>query len=370
MLWLLPCYFLIRPLCTLLPELSRALLMLTWSRNQSVEVHLGSRGHDRGLFFRLGRLNFRVHPYFLLFRGSISDTLAQPSTRQFFLWNASSLLCSAAILGTCTILLLGRLVPDAALPFLGIAGLLSLTDFGLGTFREYDPICMRCGLVHTGPGPALQTLFRYRHTALDFLRAVRHYLRDDYRAALIAYQPAWEAGQHTEELLEDMLYAQMVLGQDAAAIATYDTLVAAYAPSATQSAVAAYAHWRLGDRAAAFACADAAVHTAYAQPVARNYRAWLYLQIGNPQAALADLDVALAASEEYACAYSNRARALFALERVDEARADILLALRHDPMDIDALRAAAMIFEATGELSQARQARERLAYIAPQDPQP
>lgn len=370
MWWLLPCYFLIRPLCTLLPELCRALLMLSWSSDQSVDVHLGSLGHDRGLSLRLGRLNFRVHPYFFLLRGSISDTLAQPTMRQYLIWNASSLLCSAAILGACTVLVLGREVPEMSLPLLGMGGLLALIDLGFGLFREGDPICMRCGLVHYGPGPAIQTVFRYRGAAIAMLRGVRHYLRDDYRAALTAYQQVWDAGYRSEELLEDMQYAQMALGDMAAADATFAALQERYAPSATQYAVAAYVCWCLDDEVRAFACTDAAIDLASAQPVARNYRAWLYLQIGNPQAALADLDIALQSSSEYACAFANRANAHMRLGELKSAEADIRQSLRHDPLDLEGLATAVEVLQAVGASTDAATAQQRLALLTPKSPRP
>jgi tetratricopeptide (TPR) repeat protein len=368
MIWLLPCYLLLRPLCTLLPELCRALLMLGWSRRQAVDIHLGSQGHDRGWSFRIGRLRFRVHAYVFVLRGSISDTLALPSTRQFVLWNASSLLCSALIVGVCLFLILGRHVPDAVLPLLGVAALLAFTDLGFGIFRESDPICMRCGLVHSGPGPALQTIFRYRGAGIDFLRGVRHYLRDDYKAALNAYQSVLARGRHSEDLLEDIQYAQMALGDYVGAAATFDRLVADYVPSATQLAVAAYVSWRLGDPTQAFIHADAAIHTASAQPVARNYRAWLYLEIGNARAAVADLDVALASSAEYACAHGNRAQAFLELGRLQEARADILLALQLDPLDLELLRIGTAVLQATGEAALAAVLQARAALIAPSYP--
>jgi tetratricopeptide (TPR) repeat protein len=368
MLWLLPCYFLIRPLSTLLPELCRAICMLTWSRRHMVDVHLGSQGHDLGLSFRLGRLNFRIHAYFFLLRGGISDTLTTPSTRQYLAWNISGLICSFVLLVFALTLILLRSLPDEFLPLLGMGALLSLTDLGFGLFRETDPICMRCGLVHTGSGPALRILAQYRSAAIDFLRGVRHYLRDDYRAAVAAYQRVLAAGMESEELLEDLQYAQMALGDYPAAAATFARLEARYVPSATQLAIASYVHWRLGQPGQAFARADAAIRTASAQPVARNYRAWLHLESGHPQAALTDLDIAIESSAEYATAYANRARAHIALGQVEAAERDILDALRLDPLDLETLGVGIAFFTSTGALAQAAALRARHDLISHRQP--
>lgn len=365
MLWLLPCYFLIRPLSTLLPELCRAICMLTWSRHQMVDVHLGSQGHDLGLSLRLGRVNFRIHAYFFLLRGSISDTLTTPSTRQYLAWNLSGLICSFVLLVFTLTLVLLRSLPDEFLPLLGMGALLSLTDLGFGLFRESDPICMRCGLVHTGSGPALSILTRYRGAAIDFLRGVRHYLRDDYRAAVAAYTRVLAAGMESEELLEDLQYAYMALGDHPAAAATFARLEARYVTSATQLAIASYVCWRLGEPGQAFARADAAIRTASAQPVARNYRAWLHLEAGHPMAALTDLDIAIASSAEYATAYTNRARSHAALGQLEAAGADIRTALRLDPLDLEALEVGIAISNSSGALAQAAALRARRDLIAP-----
>ena len=364
--WFLLCYFLVRPICTLLPELARVGVMLSWRGGHAVILHLGTLGHDRGWAFRVGRVSVRLHPLFFLMRGSMSDTDCLPRVGQYWAWNVVGLGVSLVLFGVAALLLLGDYVPGHWLPVVGMMGLLAFVDVGIGLFREFQPIPMRCGIVHTGAGSAMRDLVRYGDQAIVFLQGVRHYLRDDYYRALEAYEVVYGAGHRTEELLEDMMYAQMVLGQNRAAIETYGVMVESLVPNATQLTVVAQAYWGDGQPLVALQTLDRALGLAKAHPIALNYRAWMLLQGGAPAQvgqALKDLDKALGGSKEYAAAWANRAWGRWLVDDVGGALADVAEALKHDPIDLHVLEVAVMVYGGVGRLEEVAVYGERMRVI-------
>ena len=327
-------YFVVRPLLTLAGEGTRALLMLSWSKEHLVQLHLGSFGHHGGLYFRIGRLVVRIHPYWLLMRGSISDTYPTPTGRQFALWCAAPLLLNLVIFSSCLGLVWYSTLPDAWKVVMGMLGFLSFVELGFGVFREMEPIPMHCGLVYAGPMATLKLVLRHPQRGKHYLQGLRSYLREDYPDAIAHYLVVLNSGHPSIELLEDLAYAQFAVGRAADSLATFALLEQQAVPNATQNTVAAMAAYKLGDFAQATSFAQVALDSTPGHAMALNFRAWMQLQEGKYAEAKEDLLVATRNAPEYATAWGNLARCYWGLGEMEKARDAAAVAFRHDPMDL------------------------------------